>query len=285
MSRISSTLKWLLSTILFCGMTQSTSAKEHAWFPLLPDHPPNEALSKRYQPPAGYQRVAVGPGSFAAWMRALPVRLDRTDVLSYQGVPLDRPSAGIIAMDVGSRDLMQCADSVIRLHAEFLWAKGRQDEAAYRFTSGDETRWRDWVAGERMHIAGSRVRRTQGAPRSAKHASYRRWLDLVFTYAGTVSLARDASPLPVASPVEAGEFYVEAGSPGHAVVVLDVVKNADGVRLGLLGQGFMPAEDIHILRSPLAVEGVWFRLPSQPDEILPTPSWRPFTADARRRLH
>ena len=285
MSRKSHTLKWLLIPILFCGMTRSTSAKEHAWFPLLLDRPPTEALSNHYQPPAGYQRVAVGPGSFAAWMRTLPIRRDRTDVRSYQGISLDRPSAGIIAMDVGNRDLMQCADSVIRLHAEFLWAKGRQNEAAYRFTSGDETRWRDWVGGERMHITGSRVRRTQGAPRSAKHASYRRWLDLVFTYAGTVSLARDAAIPSVETPVEPGEFYVEAGSPGHAVIVLDVVKNADGVRLGLLGQGFMPAEDIHILRSPLAVEGVWFRLPSQEDEVLPTPSWRPFAADARRRLH
>ena len=99
-------------------------------------------------------------------------------------------------MDVGDRDLMQCADSVIRLHAEFLWAKGRQDEAAYRFTSGDETRWRDWVAGERMHIAGSRVRRTRGRARVPEHASYRRWLDLVFTYAGTMSLARDAAAPP-----------------------------------------------------------------------------------------
>lgn len=276
---------WMVTLTCWLLWGSAVAAEPHAWTTLLTDNPPTETLSKRYQPPAGYQRVALGPGSFAAWIRTLPIRLDRMDVLSYEGVRLDRPSAGIIAMDVGNRDLMQCADSVIRLHAEFLWAKGRQDEAAYRFTSGDETRWRDWVAGERMHIAGSRVRRTRGRARVPEHASYRRWLDLVFTYAGTMSLARDAAAPSVETPVEAGEFYVEAGSPGHAVIVLDVVKNAEGVRLGLLGQGFMPAEDIHILRSPLAVEGVWFRLPSREDEVLPTPSWRPFAADARRRLH
>ena len=284
MPRTKRDLLWMMLTCWLLWGSRAT-AEPHAWAGLLTDSPPTESLSRQYPTPTGYQRVAVGPGSFAAWMRTLPVRLDRVDVLSYQGVPLDRPSAGIIAMDVGSRDLMQCADSVIRLHAEFLWAKGRQGEAAYRFTSGDETRWPDWVAGERMHIEGNRVRRTRGAARARDHTSYRRWLDLVFTYAGTMSLARDATSPPVEAPVEAGEFYVEAGSPGHAVIVLDVVTNADGVRLGLLGQGFMPAEDIHVLRSPLAVNGVWFRLPSRADEILPTPSWRPFTADARRRLH
>ena len=279
------TFRAILGVLSIWVLSWPARAQSHAWTPLLKDAPATATLSAHYAPPQGYQRVAVGPGSFAAWMRTLPVRLDRTQVLSYQGIPLDRPSAGIIAMDVGSRDLMQCADSVIRLHAEFLWAKGRQSEAAYRFTSGDETRWADWVAGERMHIEGNRVRRTRGTARAREHTSYRRWLDLVFTYAGTMSLARDATSPPMESPVEAGEFYVEAGSPGHAVIVLDVVKNAEGVRLGLLGQGFMPAEDIHILRSPLAVESVWFRLPSRPDETLPTPSWRPFAADARRRLH
>jgi hypothetical protein len=87
------------------------------------------------------------------------------------------------------------------------------------------------------------------------------------------------------APVEAGEFYVEAGFPGHAVIVLDVVEGPGGERLGLLGQGFMPAEDIHVLRASHAVDGVWFSLPDRAEEALPTPSWRPFAAGARRRLH
>ena len=254
-------------------------AQSHAWTPLLTDAPATATLSAHYAPPQGYQRVAVGPGSFAAWMRTLPVRLDRTQVLSYQGVPLDRPSAGIIAMDVGSRDLMQCADSIIRLHAEFLWAKGRQSEAAYRFTSGDETRWADWVAGERMHIEGNRVRRTRGAARARKHTSYRRWLDLVFTYAGTMSLARDATSPPMETPVEAGEFY--EGAPGHAVIVLD---GEVPRRPASSGQGFMPAEDIHTCARR------WQSRACGSDcRLGPTrrPRRRPgaFAADAQWRLH
>ncbi len=285
MLKMNTLLRSVLVFVCILFWSSPVNASTPAWWPLIDTASPTEPLAKRYRPPTGFHRVAVGPQSFAAWLRTLPIRTDRMQVLSYQGLPLKRPSAGIVAMEVGERDLMQCADSIIRLHAEYLWAHGRQKEAAYRFTSGDETRWQDWVSGEQFRIEGNQVKRIQGAPRPSTHANYRRWLDLVFTYAGTMSLARDAAAPAVESLVEAGEFYVEAGSPGHAVMVLDVVTNSEGVRLGLLGQGFMPAEDIHVLRSPVALDGVWFRLPEQAGEALPTPSWRPFSAQSRRRLH
>ncbi len=276
-------LKSLMMLVLVSSL--GVRAEPPAWMARVEGSPPVESLARRYVPPEGFNRVAVGPGSFAAWLRALPIRTDRMQVHSYKGTPLKRPSAGLVAMDVGDRDLMQCADSVIRLHAEYLWATGRSSEAEYRFTSGDRTRWRDWVAGERFTIAGNKVLRSRGASRAADHDEYRDWLDLVFTYAGTRSLARDAPQPAVTEPIEAGDFYVEAGSPGHAVIVLDVVQGPDGERLGLVGQGFMPAEDIHVLRSPVARDGVWFPLPSETVAVLDTPSWRPFSADARRRLH
>jgi hypothetical protein len=282
MNKVQYLVMALAATLTF---SSAAGADTHAWLPLLNSTPPTEPLSQRYDPPTGYRRVAVESQSFADWLRKLPIRTDRMQVRSYRDEPLNRPSAGIVAIDVGDRDLMQCADSIIRLHAEYLWAQERQNEAAYRFTSGDETRWSDWVSGERFRIDGSGVTRTMGKPRTASHAVYRRWLDLVFTYAGTRSLARDAARPSMDAVVEAGEFYVDAGSPGHAVIVLDVVTNSRGVRLGLLGQGFMPAEDIHVLRSSLAIDGVWFRLPDREEEALPTPSWKPFGASSRRRLH
>lgn len=256
-----------------------------AWFDYIPEPIPSyEPLNLRYAPPRGYRRLPVEAGSFGHWLRSLPIRTDRMQVLSYAGRPLVRPSAGLVLMDVGERDLMQCADAVIRLHAEYLWANGRAHEAAYRFTSGDNSRWTDWMKGERFLVAGSRVVRSRGADRGSDHRSFRAWLNLVFTYAGTRSLARDAIRPHASDPIRAGDFYVEAGSPGHAVIVLDVVQNAQGHRLGLIGQGFMPAEDIHVLRSPEAVDGVWFELPIGGNAPLRTPSWRPFLPDSRRRL-
>jgi hypothetical protein len=240
-------------------------------------------LETRFSVPAGYKRVPVVAGSYASWLRGLPIRTDRTDVLAYNGKALSRPSAAIVFMDVGNRDLMQCADSVIRLHAEYLWSSGQADKAGYRFTSGDLSQWSDWKAGERF-VVGRTVKRVSGEPRSASHASYRRWLDLIFMYAGTSSLSRDAWTPPGEQPVAAGDFFVDPGFPGHAVIVLDVAVNAAGDRLGLIGQGFMPAEDLHVLESTKAVDAHWFPLPSAEGERLDTPSWRPFSRSTRRRI-
>jgi hypothetical protein len=228
--------------------------------------------------------VPAEPDSYAAWLRKLPIRTDRTVVLAFDGAELSRPSAAVLLLDVGDRDLMQCADSIIRLHAEYLWARGEADRAAYRFTSGDRSRWADWRGGERFVISGSKVKRVAGSPRPNTHASYRRWLDLIFTYAGTTSLARD-TPAPASeAPVEAGDFFVDPGFPGHAVIVLDIAEDEDGQHLALLAQGFMPAEEVHILTSDGATDGRWFRLPERSTDLLDTPSWAPFELSARRRF-
>lgn len=78
---------------------------------------------------------------------------------------------------------------------------------------------------------------------------------------------------------------VTHGSPGHAVVVLDVAQNDTGERVALLGQGFMPAQDFHVIRDhgQGVKNGVWFVLP-EVGEKLDTPSWRPFSRSQARRF-
>jgi hypothetical protein len=245
--------------------------------------PETTPLEARFPTPSGAERIPVADGSFAAWLRALPLRTDRTHVLAHDGRTLHRPAAAIAALDVGRGDLQQCADSAIRLHAEWLWATEQASGAAYHFTSGDRSSWTDWQRGERFKISGSRVERLRGEARSNSWAAYRGWLQYVFRFAGTRSLRFDTDPVPPDAPIEAGDLFVEAGSPGHAVVILDVAVR-DGKRYGLVGQGFMPAEDFHILKAEHAVDGHWFPLPMTADESLDTPSWSPFARSSARRF-
>ena len=244
-----------------------------------------ESLEARFAPPEGFARVEVAEGSFAAWLRGLPLVFDSTTVRSYDGSVLTRPAAAVVSMDVGTRDLQQCADSAIRLHAEYLWHSGRADEAAYHFTSGDRTAWKDWRAGERFRVSGSKVERLRGSARANSHATYRGWLDQVFMFAGTQSLAKDSDEVATDEELQAGDFFVQGGSPGHAVVILDIVEDGSGTRLALMGQGFMPAEDFHVLGWPgVAIDGVWFELPQTDGGRIATPSWAPFKRIEARRF-
>lgn len=259
---------------------------DYPWLPAMAADdplPPLIRLETRFATPEGFTRVTVASDSYAAWLRGLPVRTDRTHVLAYDGDRLLRPSAAVIALDVGTRDLQQCADTVIRLHAEYLWHRGQADKAAYHFTSGDRSAWRDWRRGERFRISGARVERSRGAARSNTWKSWRGWLTHLFRYAGTQSLRLDSAPVGD-TPFVAGDFLVHPGGPGHAVVLLDIAEHADGRRIALIGQGFMPAEDLHVLQMPGALDGVWFALPPPGPGAIQTPSWpRPFgRAQARR---
>jgi len=238
-------------------------------------------LGDRFGAPDEFSRVRVADGTFARWLRSLPTVPERTTVRAHDGSDLDRPAAAIVRMDVGRGDLQQCADSAIRLHAEFLWASGRAEDAAYHFTSGDRSAWADWRDGERFDVSGSRVKRVRGSAVSG-HSGFRGWLQHLFRYAGTRSLRHDSEPVAETDALRAGDLFLEPGSPGHVVMILDIAEDAGGRRVALLGQGFMPAEEFHVLRSSDAKDGVWFVLPG-PGESIRTPSWRPFhRRDVRR---
>ncbi|MEZ4464055.1 MAG: DUF4846 domain-containing protein [bacterium] len=157
--------------------------------------------------------------------------------------------------------------------------------AAYHFTSGDRSSFADWVAGERFAVQGARVKRSRGKARGRDHATYREWL---MHPSGTraPAPALDSTAVAADAPLVAGDFFVQPGGPGHAVVLLDVAEHPDGRRVALIGQGFMPAEDLHVLiaAGPEDVGGAWFRLPHPGLPSLQTPSWSPFQRDEARRF-
>jgi len=43
---------------------------------------------------------------------------------------------------------------------------------------------------------------------------------------------------------------IRGGFPGHAVLVTDVAVNSGGEKIYMLSQGYMPAQDIHVLVNP-----------------------------------
>jgi hypothetical protein len=190
--------------------------------------------------------------------------------------------AAVVALDIGDKDLQQCADSVIRLHAEWLFAQGpnRASQASYRAASGAPMPFARWARGERMMPEGLGFAWVASRPPDDGHASYRRWLDAVFNWANTGSLARDGQAVPEAD-LRAGDFVVQAAAPGHAVLVLDVARAADGRRALLLGQGFMPAQSFQVLRP--SRQTAWFVV--EPGSLgVDTPFWPFFRWKALRRF-
>jgi len=240
-------------------------------------------LDRSLDPPAGYRRVEVAPGSFGAFLRGLPLRPRGAPVLAHDGRELlaadDPRITAVVELDPGTRDLQQCADTAIRLHAEWLWSRDRPSEIGYHFTSGDLSTWARYAAGDRPKVDGRAVAWSRSAQPSSGHAAFRAYLDQVFTFAGTVSLAREAATIDRAD-LRVGDVLVLPGGPGHTILILDVAKDDRGRRKALLGQGFMPAQDAHVLAS--SRNEAWFDLEG---DALDTPFWpAPFPWSSLRRL-
>lgn len=234
----------------------------------------------RFPVPEGFKRLNVADDGFGAWLRQLPLRPPGEPVRFHDGriKPDQSGAAAVIDIDVGRGDLQQCADAIIRLRAEYLRAVRPGADLAFRFTSGDRFAYADWLAGRRPVVRGNKVAWESVGATSDTYAGFRRWLDVIFTYAGTMSLQRELRPVRDAGGVEPGDVLIQPGTPGHAVVVIDVAVGISGERRALLAQSFMPAQSIHVLNNPAG--GTWYRLAGE--RRIVTPEWTFAPGDLRR---
>jgi hypothetical protein len=226
---------------------------------------PSDHLSRRIAPPAGAARVALAEGSFGDWLRHLPLLPAGTPVRLFDGNLKSRQDvhAAVVDLDVGARDLQQCADTVMRLRAEYLWAAGRERDIKFHPEPGKPTE---------LAWAGGRDRR-----------AFAKFMVRVFADAGTASLAAEMPKLG-ARALEPGDVLIQGGYPGHALLVLDAAVSPDGHRYVLLGQSYMPAQQFHVVKNLGDPKlSPWFDAAALDGTGIATPEWRPFKrADARR---
>jgi hypothetical protein len=236
-------------------------------------------VEQRFPPPSGFVRDATPPGTFVSFLRRLPLLPERTPVHLYNGALKGHQGvhAAVIDISTGERDLQQCADAVMRLRAEYLYANGEQDAIAFNFTSGFRAEWKRWRQGERILVKGNTCTWTQRAAPDSSHAQLLKFLEQVFTYAGTLSLNKELRP--ATGDVAAGDVFIQGGSPGHAVVVMDVARDKAGRVAFLLAQSYMPAQDIHVLKRSDG-QGTWY-VQGEGDRLV-TPEWT-FRWEDRRR--
>jgi hypothetical protein len=242
-------------------------------------------LESRFKPPPGYTRVPVQPDSFGAWLRGLPMAPADTAVTRFDGT-VTRPAddeylAGVVAIDLGTTDLQQSADALVRLHAEWLWSRGARGEISYPGATRLSMPLARWEKGQRVVAEGANVYwALRAEPVTIDYAEFRHFLDQVFTWVNSTSLTRRAARVEDPASLAPGDFFLHTKPPGHVAVVLDLAAKPSGERLALLGQALSPAESIHVVRPGRAT--AWFSL--RPGRDLFTPHSKAFGWDELRRF-
>lgn len=276
---VSAASQWAVSgTIVYATtLPPATAALPYSW---CSEHGAVPTLSlrldQRIAPPAGFVRMPRTENAFGSWLRGLPVKPGTPPVLLYDGTRKSNQHAhvAVLDVDVGPRDLQQCADAVMRLRAEYLFASGRAGDITFQLTSGDRADFARWRSGNRPFVTDSGVVWKRTGSFDGSYRSLRSYLDFVFTYAGTFSLARELAPLRDLSGMSPGDVFVHGGFPGHAAIVVDIaVQPATGRRVFLLAQSYMPAQEIHILRNPAdPALSPWYSSETDRHELV-TPEW------------
>lgn len=212
-------------------------------------------ITERFKPKAGFKRVPPANGSFGAWLQNLPLKSAGTHVVTYQGniARTNRYTAAVIDMSIGSQDLQQCADAVMRLRGEYLYHHKKYSAISFNFTSGFKCDYVHFAEGYRYNNG----KWIKVAAKDYSYAGFMKYMNLVFSYAGTLSLQKELKPVSNASDVRIGDVFIKGGSPGHCFIVMDVAANASGKKQFMLAQSFIPAQNIQVLRDG---DGPWFSL-------------------------
>ncbi|HHY82768.1 MAG TPA: DUF4846 domain-containing protein [Clostridiales bacterium] len=246
----------------------------------------NEAgttIGERYLVPEGFTRTKVDEGSFGEFLRNQKLKPYGEKALYYNG--REKPSEGVydsvLDVDIGGRDLHQCADAIMLLRAEYLYQNGRYDDISFHFVSGFLAEYKKWMEGYRIKVQGNNASYYKADSPSNTYNDFRRFMDIVMSYSSTLSLEKELKPVLI-SDIMIGDVFIVGGSPGHAVIVVDMAENHLGEKIFLLAQSYMPAQQTQILINPMDESiSPWYSLKNK--DSLVTPQWK-FQLDQLKRF-
>lgn len=191
-----------------------------------------ESILKRIDVPSGYSRIIDNSG-FSEWLRNLPLKPDGTEVMTYDGTEATlserffMSNAGVIDMDIMGQ-YQQCADVILRLNAEYHRSKN-----------------------ESVTLPGGK-----SISGKSSRKDFNKFLRESFATLGTASMKRDMKKVNE-NDLKIGDVNVQntTGAVGHIFIILDIVENNKGEKLYLMGQGGTPAQNFHIMESPVPI--IW----------------------------
>lgn len=254
--------------ILYVSLVLSTSCHSHGREDkntrhiIQPSQPlvdtSGSTVFERFNPPPGFTRSPIDTLTFGNYLRHLPLKTFGTSVRYYDGRPKNKRNVylSVIDMDIGNRDLQQCADAIMRLRAEFLYARQRYEDIHFNFVSDGRPRYYlDYIEGD------------------YSYTKFRKYMDHIFNRANTRSLIQELISVGSIFEMQIGDVFIQTGNPyGHAVIVVDMAENVNtGEKVYILAQSYMPAQDIQVLINPDDPEiSPWYRLA---EGLVKTPEW------------
>jgi hypothetical protein len=232
-------------------------------------------IAERYKVNGNNERPPVEANSFGEYLRKLKLKPYGSRVKYYNGEEKTKENVydAVVDMEIGNKNLQQCADAIMRLRGEYLFTQKAYAKLHFNFTNGFTCEYSKWKEGYRVKIEGNKTTWVKSAKPSNTYETFRKYMDMVFNYAGTLSLSKELKSKSMAD-MNIGDVFIHGGSPGHAVIIVDMMKDKkSGQKYFMLAQSYMPAQETQVLLNPNVDEvTVWYKLDVSKQE-LNTPEW------------
>jgi hypothetical protein len=229
-------------------------------------------IAARYPVPSGYTRIVYDNDSsnFALFLRDLPLKKYGEHVRYYDGSRKNNDVYdSVIDMPILKKNLIQCADAIIKIRAEFLYSQKMYAQIGFHITNGMFVPFEKFAQGYRVKVSGNKTSWIKKGMTGYDRKLFDEYLEFIYTYAGTLSLLNDLKSVDL-DKIQAGDVIVKGGSPGHALLIADVCVNIKtGDRIILLVQSYMPSQEMQVLKSFDALNP-WYKVKS--GEFI-TPEW------------
>lgn len=222
-------------------------------------NPEGSTLEKRINVPSGYQRKEAKADSLTSFLRSYALKKDGSPVLLYNGKKKENQDAhaAVFKLPLEKENLQQCADTVMRVYAEYFWNTDQKERISFRFVDGFQADYIRWREGYRIHLGATSTSWAEGGEYDDSYKNFKRYMRMVFAYASTLSMKTESEKVKL-SNIQVGDIFLKEGSPGHVVMVVDMCENAEGKKAFLLGQGYMPAQEFHLLKNPAHENDPWY---------------------------
>lgn len=245
--------------------------------------PGGKQICTRIATPENFNRLQPDSNSFGYYLQHFPLKEINAKVYHYDGTEKRNSNVyeAVLDIDIGNKDLQQCADAVMRLRAEYLYSKKLYHTIHFNFTNGFKADYSKWAEGYRIKVNENNVSWYKAAEKSYSYETFKQYLEIVFSYAGTLSLSKELKNVSV-DEINIGDVFIWGGSPGHAVIVMDVAeKPTNKKRIFLIAQSYMPAQNIHVLKNLNDSNlSPWYDL-SETDKLY-SPEWTFEKSDLKR---
>lgn len=236
-------------------------------------------ISERVIVPEGYIRPPFPETSFQDFLRTLPMKSADATVMKYDGYEkfFNCYAAVLDVQFPMKKDLIHGEHAIQLLRSLYLYKNSKYDLIRYNYDDNRCIDFEEYGYGTRFVWQDSiYVKDENAASEDFSESAFLEYLNDLYNETTARGLQADTKDIAV-SDLSVGDLFIQPGnqhSPGHAVLVVDmVVEPSSGERLVLLGQGYSPTQDIHIINNPYEEDiSPWYRV-NEDEHFFSTVQW------------